>query len=156
MAAYLSETINEISQIYLQEESEAELPVGIDPWGLKDLHERTKEILAHPKLDVSDGYHTFGELYEHRHALFGALLVLNKGTAWWSEYHDDGSRFDGYLIAGFEPEEGSPVTYHMPEQEWAPRFKNMGITHLKKAPPWDGHTSKDAIHRLVKGFFGEA
>jgi hypothetical protein len=34
--------------------------------------------------DVSDGYHTFNELYEHRHMLFLMLMYSRCQDAWYS------------------------------------------------------------------------
>jgi hypothetical protein len=53
--------------------------------------------------EISDGYHTFGELYEHRAALFVALI--NRCTdipSWISHQHHDGTMFNGYFIAGMK------------------------------------------------------
>ncbi len=65
-------------------------------------------------VDVSDGYHTFGELYDHRCALWIALCraevdlqnmardagaIVGKDDApWRSKFHSDGSSFDGWFV----------------------------------------------------------
>jgi hypothetical protein len=62
--------------------------------------------------DVSDGYHTFAELYQHRFALFLALCrALEMG--WKSRLHADGTMYPGWFIAGIElpGEWGTPRTY---------------------------------------------
>ncbi len=45
--------------------------------------------------ETSDGYHTFNELYEHRHWLFLCLLAGHAGIypMWMSKAHYDGSSF---------------------------------------------------------------
>lgn len=91
--------------------------------------------------NISDGYHTFGELYEHRHALF--LAVCRAYPSWKSRLHDDGSDMPGWFIAGVDTPEGM-VTYHLPD-EWWNRFN---VQELGRAPEWDGHTSQDVIERL--------
>ena len=94
---------------------------------------------------VSDGYHTFGELYEHRCALFCALVQSHPGRAWRSLQHDDGSSFDGWFIAGMKLPSGEDVTYHLPMRWWGTLF---GIDTLDRAPKWDGHTSNDVLQRI--------
>jgi hypothetical protein len=64
--------------------------------------------------EISDGYHTFGELYEHRAALFVALI--NRCTdipSWISHQHHDGTMFNGYFIAGMNLPTGQ-ISYHLP------------------------------------------
>lgn len=98
--------------------------------------------------DVSDGYHTFNELYEHRHMLFMNLLQLkwdlNHDDAWKSKVHNDGSSYEGWFIAGMDALKGKPITYHMPMEY----YDLCPGNELDKAPEWDGHTSADVIKRL--------
>lgn len=96
--------------------------------------------------NVSDGYHTIAELYDHRCALFCALMRAMPGRAWRSRMHFDGSSFDGWFIAGVKLPSGD-VTYHLPERLWDGL---EGIKALDGAPEWDGHTSVDVIARLLK------
>ncbi len=107
----------------------------------------TKLILPCDVSKVSDGYHTFEELYNHRCTLMVALMLSNREKSWWSEYHDDGSRFEGWLIVGMDLPHG-PITYHIPEK-WKPDLAR--ITHCVRAPKWDGHKSVDVVERL-EGF----
>lgn len=92
---------------------------------------------------VSDGYHSFNDLYEHRYALFGALCVANKNTSWKSRVHSDGSVMEGYFIAGIQLVTG-PVTYHIPLKY----FDVFPAEAVRQAPEWDGHTSGDVVDRL--------
>ena len=94
---------------------------------------------------VSDGYHTFDELYDHRCLNFlGFQAMLHYCPAWKSRNHHDGSSFEGWFIAGIQLPEGQ-ISYHIPDKYWdlckAPEQKN--------APEWDGHTSADVIDRLA-------
>lgn len=108
--------------------------------------------------EISDGYHTFNELYEHRINLFrliGQMIKKIEGewnhfnsrenVPWKSRYHSDGSFIDGWFIAGLFNEEGEQITYHIPLLEWE-RFDSFRI--LSQAPKWDGHTSADVLKRL--------
>ena len=95
------------------------------------------------KGEISDGYHTFNELYEHRHSLFGALARAYGG--WKSLNHHDSAfpMYPGWFIAGVELPSGS-ITYHLPMRLWV---EFPGIT-LERAPEWDGHSPADVVTRL--------
>lgn len=98
--------------------------------------------------DISDGYHTFGELYNHRISLFMLLckvIANNGGGVWKSKAHSDGSVWDGWFILGIYKENGRQITYHLPMSEW---HKCYFAEDLDKAPDWDGHTSDDVIVRI--------
>jgi len=94
--------------------------------------------------DISDGYHTFGELYHHRAILFSVVCNLLKEKAWKSKLHDDGTMFDGDMfIVGIETPEGN-YTYHY---HTYPYWNMFEVKEIDKAPKWDGHEPKD-INRL--------
>lgn len=105
---------------------------------------------------VSDGYHTFGELYDHRIALFITLCNLlylphSRGKIagdipWKSKLHHDGTMFDGWFIAGIGTEKGKQISYHLPIKDW----DKLRVVAYDKAPEWDGHTSVDVVERLLK------
>lgn len=90
---------------------------------------------------ISDGYHTFDELYDHRCLLFAVLIQQMGG--WKSRKHHDGSQWQGWFIAGVDLGD-KQVTYHLPESMW-----NLCPGRiLEQAPEWDGHTSYDTLERL--------
>lgn len=98
---------------------------------------------------ISDGYHTFEELYEHRIVLFIALCRemddVGKGAIWKSKKHSDGSEWEGWFIMGIYQTPGAQITYHLPMSKWADcEF----AYELPKAPEFDGHTSADVLERL--------
>lgn len=99
--------------------------------------------------ETSDGYHTFNELYEHRHELFMKLceFAYAQGTyVWRSKYHSDGSGFAGWFILGIGQEPGNQITYHLPMRLWDRVFE---YTHdRERAPQWDGHTAADTLKRI--------
>lgn len=99
-----------------------------------------------PVGEVSDGYHTFNELYDHRCALFLALLRAMPGQGWASTKHADGTEIEGYFIAGLNLPDGT-ITYHLPDSLWLLTAK-CGVPLLPTAPPWDGHTSAAVVERL--------
>ena len=94
--------------------------------------------------DISDGYHTFGELYDHRAKLFSVICNQNKERAWKSKLHDDGTMFDGDMfIVGVETPEGQ-YTYHY---HIDPYWDMFDVKELDYAPKYDGHKPSD-ITRL--------
>lgn len=112
---------------------------------------KTQEINSKIKLlkktnDISDGYHTFGELYEHRLALFIALIKMNPKLSWRANNNDDGSFFEGWFVAGIKLPTGD-ISYHLPNKRWQD-LDNLGISTSNCAPKFDGHTSHDVIDRL--------
>lgn len=92
-----------------------------------------------------DGYHTFNELYVHRHLLFLNLVKYNKNISWKSLYHSDGTMFDDMFIAGIKFDNGL-ITYHLPMKYW----KLCDCFDLTNAPEWDGHTPQDVCDRLLR------
>lgn len=104
---------------------------------------------------ISDGYHTFDELYEHRHALFLALarrLRTNDapaGMTWMSREHADGSALPGWFICGIGMRPGLQMSYHLPLRLWE-EARLSGLLVMDRAPEWDGHTAADVVERLGK------
>lgn len=93
--------------------------------------------------DISDGYHTFGELYEHRRILFSIICHSNKKLAWKSWKHSDGTMFDDSFIVGIDTPEGQ-YTYHYNSKFW----DEFDVKELSNAPKYDGHQPSD-INRLL-------
>ena len=89
--------------------------------------------------EISDGYHTFNELYEHRTALFAMICRLFPELSWRSCLHSDGTMFDGMFIAGIRTPDGD-YSYHCENKYW-PMFDQ--VPELTRAPEWDGHQPKD-------------
>ena len=92
---------------------------------------------------ISDGYHTFNELYYHRMILFSVICNHHKDIAWKSWKHADGTMFDDYFIVGITTPKGD-YTYHYQKQYW----NIFDVKELEFAPEWDGHQPKD-IDRLL-------
>lgn len=92
---------------------------------------------------ISDGYHTFGQLYEHRIELFIAL-------ARWVNDHSlipvwKFKTEEGWFLLGINTEGDKQITYHLPMSKW--EETKFAYTRLIK-PEWDGHTSNDVLERL--------
>lgn len=113
-------------------------------WLIKVFHCDTNKI--------SDGYHTFEDLYEHRIALFIALCRATFRHAWKSQLHSDGTKYEGWFILGITWHDSNgllpsrQITYHLPMKYWD---EVKDIATLDKAPEWDGHTPQDVIDRLL-------
>lgn len=92
---------------------------------------------------VSDGYHTFEELYFHRCVLFASLVNQNPDKSWKSKLHEDGTMYPGYFIAGIKTPAGD-YSYHYPLEHW----DLFECRELKFAPRWDFHQPKDVTRLL--------
>jgi len=103
--------------------------------------------------EISDGYHTFNELYEHRNLLFLNLCKIlydeYSYDIFWNNNGDCEGWFCLYLIVNTRQPDGSyiekQISYHLPEE-----YKKY-IYFKYKECAWDGHTSKDVIN-LLKDF----
>lgn len=96
---------------------------------------------------VSDGSHTFDELYAHRRALTAALTALLPGWSWRSRAHhpDDTEIFPGYFIVGISLPNGV-ITYHYRDQYWNDFPRARELAH---APKWDGAEPGITVSRLI-------
>ncbi len=94
--------------------------------------------------DISDGWHTFDELYYHRMMLFAVILNQNKERAWKARKHHDGTIFgDDSFICGIDTPSGQ-YTYHYNLKYW----DMFDVREYQYAPEYDGHKPKD-ITRLL-------
>ena len=97
--------------------------------------------------NTSDGYHTFNELYEHRHHLFLALMKSHPDISWAAFAHEDGSCYYGWIVAGMHLPNGD-ISYHLPDK-FAETLEKIGIPVATHAGHWDGHTAADVVKRLA-------
>jgi hypothetical protein len=97
--------------------------------------------------EVSDGYHTFNQLYHQRAILFATIVNQNKNLAWKSYKHSDGNYcFDSngeWFIVGIDTPEGS-YTYHYQKEYW----DYFECKELECGKEWDGHTEEDVTRLL--------
>lgn len=94
---------------------------------------------------ISDGNHTFEDLYNQRLYLSAALFNTWSDICWKSRKHSDGNEpfGGGWFIVGCNTPKGQ-FTYHYRLAAWD-LFK---VPELERAPEWDGHTSFD-VDRLL-------
>lgn len=111
---------------------------------------------------ITDGYHSFKELYDHRVVLFIALCntlnnidwllkdhndgIVDSKMPWKSRFHNDSTMFDGWFIAWIWFDKWDTLTYHLPMSEW----DNLNVQDIDFAPEWDWHTSNDVLLKLRK------
>ena len=137
---------------YIEREAAIKAIYDSDPNGIRralgfNVGQIEEALRAVPAVDVekmSDGFHTFADLYEQR-LILSAALAKNNPHAWKSKRHEDGSVpfGGGWFIMGFDTDEGC-YTYHYELKDW----DLFQCKELDKGRPWDGHTSKD-VRRLL-------
>lgn len=95
--------------------------------------------------DLSDGYHTFKQLYYQRMILFATLVKQNRGKAWKSLRHEDGELCfgGGWFIVGIDTPKGS-YTYHYEDNF----YSLFDCIELERSKHWDGHTEVDVTRLL--------
>ena len=95
--------------------------------------------------DLSDGFHTFNQLYYQRMILFATIVKQNRDKAWKSLRHEDGELCfgGGWFIVGVDTPEGS-YTYHYEDNY----YSMFDCVELERAKHWDGHTEKDVTRLL--------
>lgn len=102
------------------------------------------------KGNISDGYHTFNELYEYRllynASMFNELAKQGLYDVHKSKKHSDGTipfGDENWFIVQAELPTGQ-ISNHYEMKDWD-LFK---IPEKEKANPYDGHTPKDVAKRL--------
>ncbi len=102
---------------------------------------------------ISDGAHTFGDLYYQRMVLTSviakSLVTSDKphGKVFRSKLHADGTMFKDYFIVVFKTVEGN-FSYHYHMDNWNNFYF---VKEIPKAPEYDGHTDVD-VSRLLTMF----
>lgn len=140
----------------MSNQSPEELPESTEK--LDTINTAIQELPWKQRSKVSDGYHTFRELYEHRMTLFQALcnalvkrnfdwknIWYQDRNVWKSKLHSDGTMYDNMFIAWIGTIKGQTLTYHIHISYW----EDFWVPEIEKAPEWDGHTSEDVL-RLLK------
>jgi hypothetical protein len=80
---------------------------------LEELNEAIAKLPPEERSLISDGYHTFEELYTHRCVCFIALVNSTEYGRKKSELHEDGTSYEGwFIVQGYV--EGKQVAYHLP------------------------------------------
>lgn len=101
--------------------------------------------------DISDGHHSFDDLYEHRNTLMLALMTAMPDKSWWSYNHhpEDDEMFPGCVIAGIETPAG-PILYHLKANEFEHILIDLKVIRREYAPKWDGIDARVTPFRLLR------
>lgn len=111
--------------------------------------EKTFKIVGN---DMSDGYHTFDELYEHRCLLF---IALAKRFPWKHVKYWVADHFPGWDLIVVEIHEWQTqeqpyikpqISYHVPNKH-RHLYEGFGRVPIERHH-YDGHTSADVLKRL--------
>jgi len=97
--------------------------------------------------DISDVYHTFRQLYNHRTILFALVCNAYSELSWKSKKHfneEIDPMFNGDFIAGINTPHG-PATYHIKLEYW----DLFNVSEIERAYPYDGHSSDEDLIRLL-------
>lgn len=100
---------------------------------------------------ISDGYHTFGELYEFRKTFNAALFnewakqgIHDTHKSW---KHNNGENCFGggwFIVVAVLPT--GQISNHYPAKDWT----DFKIEETEKAKyEWDGHTAQDVLDRIA-------
>ena len=89
--------------------------------------------------NLSDGYHTFDELYQHRNCLFIALCLMRRDDVVWKPH------YDGWPVVFLKTKLGQ-ISYHVPAAEFQAVLEHN--FQRDDSYEWDGHTVDEALRRL--------
>jgi hypothetical protein len=95
--------------------------------------------------DISDGYHTFDELYEHRVLLF--LVCVKSGAFKASLVCED--HYPGWdVITSHTSGAYNQISYHVPIK-YRPIYESLTrVSKKEQEESFDGHDSKLVAHRI--------
>ena len=91
---------------------------------------------------ISDGYHTFDELYEHRSLLF--LCLCRSLSHKIDVYKAKDPNADGWFVVYLMFESGQ-ISYHIPDKYWS-LLDDIDIVEYGSV--YDSHTADDVLDRL--------
>ena len=117
-----------------------------------DLQELWKFLMQNTE-NVSDGYHTFSELYEFR-KMYNALLFNEWYKQGKYQVHKSWKHYDGekcfggddwFIVSAMLPT--GQISNHYKKEDW-------DLFQVEETPKalfeFDGHTSKDVLERMTK------
>lgn len=121
---------------------------------MNDVQEEINLMPDKLKGQLSDGYHTFDELYEHRCVLWICFIneIAKSGDfrILKSKKHHDGTSFDGWFVSCLIDGSDRQLSYHLPMKYWE-KIEGQAFEQCPYA--FDGHTPKLVLQRLKNLFF---
>jgi hypothetical protein len=108
------------------------------------------------RADLSDGFHTFRELYRERSALTAALARMflssdanQRGRAWIG--FDTQPGFDGYRTVLYIDLPGvGQVSWHFADDDATEFLRGFPSSMSSAQPPYDGHTTAEKHERVER------
>ena len=97
--------------------------------------------------NISDGNHTFGELYFYKDILTAALFNTYHNRCWKTKRNSDGTVCDGYFIVGMNTQFGQ-IIYHYPLDKW----NWFNVKTLYRPPECNNYTSEQNLTRMYMSF----
>lgn len=97
--------------------------------------------------DISDGHHTFRELYKQRLIMFCTICNCFPSLSWKSRKHFDEENdpmFNGCFIVGINTPAGI-ATYHFKVEYW----DLFEVPEIDRAPRYDDYTVDDVMNRIL-------
>lgn len=141
-------TIEEAIQYFENRLESVTMPASREAFALALSTLRSQQEAEKNPGKISDGYHTFNELYHHRAVLFSVICNEHSDLAWKSKRHHDPAEqmYNGMFVVGINTPDGQ-ATYHY---DVDPYWDMFHVKELECAPEWDGHTPAQAIERIGK------
>lgn len=162
-----AQTFKEGSEVYLKGKVEKvkgnnlliELSDGAPNMVVVDFANHEDRTLQPADGNMSDGYHTFNELYDFRMmynaAFFCVLQAMyeqsggKKFIAHKSKRHHDGEECFGggwFVVVAYlgDTDSGTQITNHYEMKHW----DLFPIPEKRVADAWDGHTPQDTLERI--------
>lgn len=97
--------------------------------------------------DISDGHHTFRELYKQRLIMFSVICNSFPNLSWKSKKHFDEENdpmFNGDFIVGINTPEGI-ASYHIKLEYWS----LFDVPEVDRAPKYDNYSPDEAMNRIL-------
>jgi len=141
---------NELWDKHLEKEikEHCENVYRIEKWDDPEHTRITKTLCGAKEIgDLSDGYHTFNDLYDFRREYNAALVNTGVWKSHKSHRHHDGELCfgGGWFIVMMETPFGQ-ISNHYEDKYW----DEFHCEEKETADEWDGHTDKDVLERLTK------
>lgn len=139
-----------MKKVVIKRFSHAEVDAKEEQFGFLKIPSKHEILRAEGEdLEVSDGYHTFDELYEFRKlynaAFFNSITIYPGSNVHKSKKHSDGEDCFGggwFIVMATLP--SGQISNHYELKDW-----DLFTCEVKeKADEWDGHTPKDVMERL--------
>ncbi len=104
--------------------------------------------------EVSDGCHTFNELYRHRAMMFSVICSTHPNSAWKARKHQDGTMYSGMFLAGIHTPEGQAAYYF----DMDPYWNLFRVPELRFAPELEDLKPEETLRRIrtIAEFYQQA